>query len=203
METPIDAGPAHRRSASELDGALLDAAWKQLQSEGYTAFTIDGVARAVGTSRAVVYRRWPNRAALVLATVRAHAGTIVGHVPDTGSLESDVLALLHEFAHRMRRIGIDVAAGLFSELDEIPEETREVATAAFRQVVDQARSRGEIGDAPVPDVVLVMPGMFIRYSMLAERIAPSSEELEHVAHQLFLPLVRYHAGLEQHEDLPG
>ncbi|QDZ15217.1 TetR/AcrR family transcriptional regulator [Humibacter ginsenosidimutans] len=193
METQTDARPGRRRSASELDEVLLDAAWRQLRNEGYAAFTIDSVARAVGTSRAVVYRRWPNRAALVLATVRAHAGTIVGHVPDTGSLEGDVLALLHEFANRMRRIGIDVAAGLFSELDEIPEQTTTVATDAFRQVVDQARGRGEIGDAPVPDMVLVMPGMFVRYSMLAERTAPSDEALARIAHELFLPLVRYHA----------
>lgn len=193
MKTQDDARPARRRSGPELDDALLEAAWKQLQSEGYAAFTIDAVARAVGTSRAVVYRRWPNRAALVLATMRAHAGTVVGHIPDTGSLEGDVLALLRELAERMRRTGIDVAAGLFSELDEIsPEETRQVIPTAFQQVIDQARRRGEVGDAPVPDAVLAMPGMLIRYSMLAERAAPSDEALEHLAHQLFMPLVQYH-----------
>lgn len=187
--------PIRRRRGPELEEALLDAAWKQLRSEGYAAFTIDAVAKAVGTSRAVIYRRWPGRASLVLATVRAHAGTVVGHVPDTGSLEGDVLALLHEFAERMRRIGIDVAAGLFSELDEIPEETRAVVPTAFRQVIDRARMRGELGEAPVPEAVLAMPGVLIRYSMIAERSAPSDRELESIAHQLFLPLVRYYASL--------
>lgn len=193
VEAQHDARPVRRRRGPALDDALLDAAWEQLQSGGYAAFTIDAVARAVGTSRAVIYRRWPGRAALVLATVRAHTGTVVGHVPDTGSLEGDVLALLHEFAERMRRTGIDVAAGLFSELAEIPEETRQVVPTAFRQVVDQARGRGEIGDGPVPDAVLAMPGVLIRYSMIAERTAPSDQALEHIAHQLFLPLVRHHA----------
>ncbi|XVQ16148.1 TetR/AcrR family transcriptional regulator [Spirillospora sp. CA-255316] len=190
-----DARPGRRRRGPELDEALLDAAWEQLQSDGYAAFTIDAVARAVGTSRAVVYRRWPNRAALVLATVRAHAGTVVGHVPDTGSLEGDVLALLHQFAERMRETGIDVATGLFSELDEIPQEAKDVVPSAFQQVIDQARSRGEVGDAAIPDAVLAMPGMLIRYSMIAERTAPSDQALDHIAHQLFLPLVKYHASL--------
>lgn len=195
VQTPTDAHPGRRRRGPALDDALLDAAWELLQSGGYAAFTIDAVARAAGTSRAVLYRRWPNRAALVLATMRAHTGTVVGHVPDTGSLEGDVLALLHEFAERIRRTGIDVAAGLLSELDEIPEETREVVPTAFQQVIDQARRRGEVGDAPVPDAVLAMPGTLIRYSMIAERAAPSDQALEHIAHQLFLPLVRHHAAL--------
>jgi len=194
MSTSTDAHPARRRRGPALDDALLDAAWTQLQTEGYAAFTIDAIARAVGTSRAVVYRRWPNRAALVLAAVRAHAGTVVGHVPDTGSLEGDVLALLHGLADRMRLTGIDVAAGLFSELDEVPaEETDEVVPFAFQQVIDQARKRGEIGDSPIPEAVLAMPGMLIRYSMIAERTAPSDETLENLASQLFLPLVRHHA----------
>ncbi|HZE38649.1 MAG TPA: TetR/AcrR family transcriptional regulator [Stackebrandtia sp.] len=188
-----DARPARRRRGPELEDALLEAAWEQLRAGGYAAFTIDAVARAVGTSRAVIYRRWPARAALVLAAVRAHAGTVVGHIPDTGSLEGDVLALLHEFAERMRQVGIDVAAGLFSELDEIPEETKGVVPTAFRQVIDQARARGEVGAAAVPDAVLAMPGVLIRYSMIAERAAPSDRELQNIAHQLFLPLVRYHA----------
>lgn len=196
MGTRTPTHPATRRRGPELDEALLEAAWEELQSGGYAAFTIDAVARAVGTSRAVVYRRWPNRAALVLATVRAHAGTVVGHIPDTGSLEGDVIALLRALAERMRQIGIDVAAGLFSELEEIPpEETQEVIPAALQQVIDQARDRGELGDAPVPGAVLAMPGMLIRYSMIAERSAPSDETLDRIAHQLFLPLVRFHTAL--------
>ncbi len=195
MQTQHDARPVRRRRGPELDDALLEAAWQHLQGEGYAAFTIDAIARAVGTSRAVIYRRWPNRAALVLATVRAHTGTVIGHVPDTGTLEGDVLALLHQLAQRIQQVGIDVATGLFSELDEIPEEARAVVPTAFQQVIDQARNRGEVGDAPIPDAVLTMPGMLIRYSMLAERTAPSDQALENIAHQLFLPLVRHHASL--------
>lgn len=195
MDKPTGAAPARRRRGRALEDALLEAAWEQLQNTGYAAFTIDAVARAVGTSRAVIYRRWPGRAPLLLAAVRAHAGTVVGHVPDTGSLEGDVLALLHELADRIEKVGIDVATGLFGELQEIPEETTAVVPTAFRQVIDQARRRGEVGDAPVPDAVLAMPGVLLRYSMLAERRPPSEAALADIADQLFLPLVRYHASL--------
>jgi AcrR family transcriptional regulator len=193
VKTQTEVGPARRRRGAELEDALLDAAWEQLQREGYAAFTIDAVARAAGTSRAVIYRRWPGRASLVLAAVRAHTGTVVGHVPDTGSLEGDVLALLRQLAERIQRIGIDVAIGLFGELEEIPEENTAVIPGALRQVIDEARGRGEVGAGPVPDAVLAMPGTLIRYSMIAERAAPSDEALERIAYQLFLPLVHYHA----------
>jgi len=187
------AQPARRRHGRELDDALLTAAWDQLRHEGYAAFTIDAVARAVGTSRAVVYRRWPGRAALVHAAVRAHTGTVAEHVPDTGSLAGDVLAVLHELAGRMDQIGIDVTTGLLAELDEIPDDVKTTVPDVFAQVLDQARSRGEIGTSPVPGAVLAMPGTLVRYTMVAERTKPSDEDLEHLTNQLFLPLVRYHA----------
>jgi AcrR family transcriptional regulator len=195
VERRTDARPARRRRGDELDDVLLDAAWEQLRSGGYAAFTIDAVARAAGTSRAVIYRRWPSRAALVHATVRAHTGTVIEHVPDTGSLEGDVLALVQDLARRIEQIGIDVATGLLSELAEIPDDARAVVPAAFRRVIDQARSRGELGAGPIPDAVLSMPGVLIRYTMIAERAAPSSEALEHITQQLLLPLLRHHASL--------
>ena len=143
----------------------------------------------------MIYRRWPSRAALVHATVRAHTGTVIEHVPDTGSLAGDVLVLAHELARRIDQIGIDVATGLLSELEEIPDDAKAVVSNAFQQVIDRARTRGELGDSPIPEAVLSMPGALIRYNMIAERAAPSDQALEHIARQLFLPLVRYHASL--------
>ncbi len=105
-----------------------------------------------------------------------------------------MLALVHELARRTERIGIDVATGLLSELEEIPEDTKAIVPGVFGQLVDRARARGELGASPVPDAVLPMPGALIRYSMVADRVAPSDQALEHIATQLFLPLVRHHAG---------
>lgn len=192
----IDAHPARRRRGSTLDDALLEAAWEQLQRGGYAAFTIDAVARAAGTSRAVIYRRWPGRAALVHAAVRAHAGSVTERVPDTGSLAGDVRALLRELAGGIERLGVDVATGLLSELDEIPDDVKATVPRAFEQVVDRARARGEIGGSPVPEAVLAMPGALIRYHMIIERAVPSEQALDHIADQLFLPLVHHHAALQ-------
>lgn len=106
-----------------------------------------------------------------------------------------MLALLRELARRIDQIGIDVATGLLSELEEVPDEAKAVVPEAFRQVIDQARSRGELGDSPIPEEVIAMPGVLIRYSMIAERVAPSDQVLKNIADHLFLPLVAHHASL--------
>jgi AcrR family transcriptional regulator len=182
-----------RRHGAELENELLSAAWSQLRHDGYQAFTIDAVARAVGTSRAVVYRRWPNRAALVHAAVRAHTGTIEGHLPDTGSLAGDALAVLTIFAGRIDQIGVDVTVGLLGELGEIPEDVKTIAPRAFALLIDRARERGEVGPATVPESVLTMPTTLVRYTMIAERRAPAPETLRCIIDDLFLPLVDHHA----------
>jgi hypothetical protein len=60
---------ARRRRGPALEEALLDAAWTELTERGYDDMTIDAVAVRAGTSRAVLYRRWPNKQELVLATL--------------------------------------------------------------------------------------------------------------------------------------
>jgi AcrR family transcriptional regulator len=182
-----------RRHGAELDNEILAAAWSTLRSDGYQAFTIDAVARAVGTSRTVVYRRWPNRAALVHAAVRAHTGTIEGHLPDTGSLAGDALAVLTTFAGRIDQIGVDVTVGLLGELDEIPEDVKTIAPRVLAQLIDRARERGEIGPATIPESVLTMPTTLVRYTMIAERRAPAPETVRQIIDDLFLPLVHHHA----------
>jgi AcrR family transcriptional regulator len=57
-----------RRRGEDLERAILTAAWDQLVERGYGNFTIDAVADAAGTSRSVLYRRWPDRDALIAAT---------------------------------------------------------------------------------------------------------------------------------------
>src|SRR5580704_17603611 len=65
-------GGTTRRRGEALETALLDAAWEELQAVGYAGLTTEAVADRAGTSRAVIYRRWPKRAELVIAALRVH-----------------------------------------------------------------------------------------------------------------------------------
>ena len=72
-----------RRRGAELEQAILDAAWAELCEVGYTALTIEAVAKRAGTSKPVIYRRWPSRAHLVIAAW-ARQQPIETTTPDTG-----------------------------------------------------------------------------------------------------------------------
>ena len=104
-----------RRRGEALEAALLDAAWDELQAAGYQAMTMEAVADRAGTSRAVLYRRWPKKAELVVAALRRHRPMLSGEVPDTGSLRGDVVALLTRMSTRLAKTGPEMLYGLLGD----------------------------------------------------------------------------------------
>ena len=89
-------GVRRRRRGQELENALLAAAWDELNEHGYDALTIDAVAARAGTSRPVLYRRWPGKHELVRAAIGYGVALDRAAPPDTGTLRDDVLALLRQ-----------------------------------------------------------------------------------------------------------
>ena len=96
MTTPkapaLDPTGAHRGAGrprdAAADEAILGAARALLAESGVAAVTMSAVVRRSGVARATVYRRWPNREALVVATLRRSMGP-PALVP-TGDLETDI-----------------------------------------------------------------------------------------------------------------
>jgi len=172
---------------------LLDEAWRVLRAQGYGSFMIDAVARAAGTSRAVIYRRWPNKASLVHATIRAHTGTVADAVPDTGTLAEDIRVVLRTLSERIESLGVDVMIGLLSELDELPADVTGSVPRIIDRIIERARTRREIGSGSVPNAVLDMPTSLLRYAMITERAAPSDRTINDIVDRLFVPLVHHYA----------
>ena len=50
--------------------AILDAAVEEVMAAGYDGFTFDGVAERAGVHRTSVYRRWPDKTALLVDALR-------------------------------------------------------------------------------------------------------------------------------------
>jgi AcrR family transcriptional regulator len=73
------------------DEAILDATRTLLTERGFAGLTVEDVATTAGVGRQSVYRRWPTKAALVVAAMGARAGE---PAPGTGSLEGDLAALV-------------------------------------------------------------------------------------------------------------
>src|SRR5690242_13778994 len=94
MGTPRSEPVRRRRRGEELESALLDAAWNELVEVGFVGLTMESVAARARTGVAVLYRRWPNKAQLVLAAFDHYRAARPIQAPDTGSLRGDLLALL-------------------------------------------------------------------------------------------------------------
>jgi AcrR family transcriptional regulator len=71
---------------------VLDAAIVELARSGYTRFRMDEVASRAAVNKTTIYRRWPDRAALITALVdRMRAPLRESPLPDTGHLETDLV----------------------------------------------------------------------------------------------------------------
>jgi len=197
-ETTEKTGPkppvATRRRGATLEHALLDAAWAELQESGYAKLTIERVADRAGTSRAVIYRRWSNRAELVIAAMRHHQPIHSGVTPDTGTLRRDVLAILRRASARITAIGPHTVIGLLSDLladEEAVDQTLARLTRSGAEVMsgvlDQAAARGEIRNNIAPRVAR-LPLDLLRHELILTHQPPSQRTLEEIVDEIFLPL---------------
>jgi AcrR family transcriptional regulator len=88
----LRARPGRPRSP-EADKAILSAALDALVEEGYAGMTMEGIAARARVGKATVYRRWPNKAELVVEALRAHVCQ-QNPVIDTGDVRADLTSLL-------------------------------------------------------------------------------------------------------------
>jgi AcrR family transcriptional regulator len=189
-------GVAKRRRGRELENALLDAAWAQLLSGGYAAFTFDAVAQRAGTSKSVIYRRWPSRQELVVAAVQHFVARSSRPIPDTGSLRGDVIAVLtqaNESRSAMAAV-FSVQLGMYyQESGTTPAELRQQLlgdrTLAMETVIDRALERGDITTAPLSPRIMALPFDLVRHEALMTLKAVPVETIIEIVDTLFLPLV--------------
>jgi AcrR family transcriptional regulator len=183
------AGPRSRRRGDTLEDALLEAAWDELQSVGYANFTMEAVAARAGTSKPVLYRRWPNRAQLALAALRRRVSPITSEVPDTGDLRQDTLTLLERLRDRQRVAGSDIIHGLLAELPDVPREVFDLVPGIMLTVLERAADRGEVRLDRVTRPIAALPGTLLRHEMMISRDVVSDAVLAEIVDDIFLPLV--------------
>jgi AcrR family transcriptional regulator len=188
---------AERRRGAALEKALLDAAWDELTENGYARFTMDAVVKRAGTSPPVLYRRWPNRDALVRATIAHILRRYVLDVPDTGSLRGDVLTLMREIsATRVQLVTVMSAhlAGYYQETGTSPGELLDPSATGRRQAVDvlfdRAVARGEIKAERLTDRIRSLPFDLLRHEFLTTFAPVPDDVLEEIVDTIFLPLLR-------------
>lgn len=186
-----------RRRGAELEETILAAAWDELTEVGYPRLSMEGVAARARTGKQVLYRRWRNRAELVIAAVRHRRGSIADQIPDTGALRTDVLAVLAQMAQRRLDIGADTIHGLLSEIPDLDPEMftimRDVMTAVLRRAAD----RGDLTTADLPPRVVTLPIDLLRHQLLLTRDPIEDTTMTEITDDIFLPLVHALAGTQR------
>jgi AcrR family transcriptional regulator len=159
--TTAHAGSGHRVEPNRLgrrrddtrDDDILDAALDVLAEAGYSGMTVDMVAIRAKAGKATVYRRWRSKADLVLDAVgrMKHRQVDFAHLPDTGTLRGDLLALFKPQSSAEGERKIRIMAGLASLLAQqqsLADAANAVIVEPWAQahyaLMQRALDRGEI-----------------------------------------------------------
>ncbi|MGX1762064.1 TetR-like C-terminal domain-containing protein [Streptomyces lydicus] len=186
-----------RRRGTELEEALLTAAWAVLREHGYAGFTLEAVASQAATSRPVIARRWATRNDLLHATITHASVTRPTPMPDTGSLRGDLIALLHEInSSRLdfaTVLGVQLG-GYYQETGETLSDLRDVLLRGQDPVLDQilaaAVERGEVDPGRLTPRIRSLPMDLLRHHVFMTFQAMPDDGIEDIVDTIFLPLVR-------------
>ncbi|WP_193047953.1 TetR/AcrR family transcriptional regulator [Mycolicibacterium baixiangningiae] len=136
--------------SARIREAILAAVLDELIERGYAALSVEAVAVRAGVNKTTVYRRWPTLDELLLDALMAW-GSDAFPLPDTGSIETDLLAVGKELAGQLNGgVGRELAAivltaGLRSaQLGEAARHYFDHQATRAAPVVDRAIDRGEL-----------------------------------------------------------
>ena len=140
--------------------AILAATLQVLGEVGYDQLTIDAVAARAGASKMTIYRRWPDKSALVCAALIAASEWHPDLPAGATSLREDLLVL----TGLMAKLGATEDGGAFASLLAAAQKDPAIAAAVrvtaleprrrdCRDVVQRAIGRGELRDPRLATVL--------------------------------------------------
>lgn len=185
-------GNRTRRRGKELETAILEAAWAELQEGGFPAVTMDRVAKRAGTSKPVLYRRWTGRVELLVASA-VHQLPKADSVPDTGTLRDDTITLLTLMRQRLLAFGREPLIAILAEVIDKPG----VNEWALRHIIGHLRSlmsdvvlqraveRGEVDPEILNERLRTLPFDLVRNEFILTGAVPD-EAIEEIVDTVFL-----------------
>jgi AcrR family transcriptional regulator len=178
-----------------LEAAIFEVVLRELAETGYVNFSIERVAGRAGTSKPVIYRRWPTRARLVYAALRANRPFFLSEAPDTGTVRGDLMVILQSVSNMVDDLSPEVIFGLIAELlherdSSLFAEVQERNTKTMTEIVTRGICRGEIAAEKLTPRLAALPFDLVRYQLMVLRQSLSAQDIEEIIDRIFLPLVR-------------
>lgn len=182
-----------RRRGAELERAILEATTAELAEVGYAALTVDAVAARARAGKVSIYRRWPTKAALVVAAAYS-VGTAAQTPPDTGSLRGDLYAWLRMLADLMAGtmgqalLGVVAEAVSRGDTAELGALSQQRGLTGAELLVARARARGEKVVDGLTALQLATPSHSLKYHFLTAGAPIHDEVVWRLIDELVLPL---------------
>jgi len=198
MTTTTDSPRLGRKRDLSRDPEILGATIDVLAETGFDGMTIDMVAARAKAGKATVYRRWASKAELVIDAVGCmkNADTDFEHLPDTGTLRGDLIAMIKPHSIEDGQKKLRVMAGIVSMISKHPELTDslyatmvEPRARANRLFLTRAIERGEIrADVDIEMLAMVSASM-VSYRTLMLRKPVDRAFLISIIDGVILPAV--------------
>lgn len=149
-----------RARSSLADQAIREAALDLLAELGYSALSMDSLARQARVSKATIYRRWPSKEEAIASLLEELVREV--SVPDTGKTREDFRATAENIARYYRRTPAGRAiVALVSEMASHPRIATVVRSGlmggwrrALRSVLERGKERGDVRPDADPEVAL-------------------------------------------------
>jgi AcrR family transcriptional regulator len=180
-----------RPRSPAVDQSIRDAALALLVEQGYGGMSMEGIAARAGVGKAAIYRRWPNKAAVIVDALRGHDAMQVP-LPDTGDVQADVETMLVAVQRSMAGEDGPIIAAFAAEKFRHPE-LREEFDRVFVQnrrahllgLIRDAVARGDLpADTDVELVAETGPAILATRLLLHDQ-APDPKLPRRIVEQLF------------------
>lgn len=184
-----------RRRGDALTAAIFDATLDELANVGYAELTMERVASRARASKGSLYRRWSNRAELVVDAMH-HARPHQIEPPDTGSVREDLLGYLRAVADLLNGADGEAARGLMVESVRDPELMAVIrirfidpGIAMVLDVLRRGAVRGEVRPTALTHrIASVGPGLIRQQYMVYGAPIPDDVVLE-LVDSVLMPLI--------------
>ena len=168
------------RPNPKSEAAILAAARGLLAEKGYAGFSIDEVARRAGAGKPTIYRRWPNKAELIVAVYNEDKAA---HMvpPAAGDLAADIEAYTLQLwgfwrdtplGETFRALIAEAQTGAAAQ-EALRERFLSVRARELRTLFAGAAERGEIAPAAI-DTLLELYIGFNWLRLLTDRIGDTA-----------------------------
>jgi AcrR family transcriptional regulator len=173
-----------RPRREQLDQAILDATEQLLAHKSFEKLSIEAIATCAGISKATIYRRWPNKTAIVLELLLQRFNALSNTVAEK-PVRDQLKQRMNSICHIHKTPLGQAVAGIMSVAHSDAEVARQFSQefvlerrAEIKTLLELGVTRGEIkADLDFETCIDILFGILI-YRLLVMRVEVSEAELE-------------------------